>query len=246
MNDERCKQHVYGPREMQGHLCNKPVWKDGYCKIHHPDNVEARQAARDAKRDAEWAAQDKADAKSKCIERAERKVLKAAEARRDAGLCGHEDETQRATQHLLEVAVDRLKAARKHFQEFDMLYDYCYDLATGQQEKVDSLAALIDREREEAVEAPRSEAAHYATLLLQWAKFAESPKWDSAVDRKRFYEDCKRFLWDRKFDHLKWLEEQRREAKIKALTWVVDNWFLPITQSKIEAEIRRLEGERNA
>lgn len=151
MNDERCKQHVYGPREMQGHLCNKPVWKDGYCKIHHPDNVEARQAARDAKRDAEWAAQDKADAKSKCIERAERKVLKAAEARRDAGLCGHEDETQRATQHLLEVAVDRLKAARKHFQEFDMLYDYCYHLSTGQQTKVNSLATLLDREREEAV-----------------------------------------------------------------------------------------------
>lgn len=27
------------------HQCTKPVHKDGYCKIHHPDTVKARDAA---------------------------------------------------------------------------------------------------------------------------------------------------------------------------------------------------------
>ena len=43
---DKCKKKVY-PRGMwssfHGHQCTKPAWKDGYCKIHHPENVERRQ-----------------------------------------------------------------------------------------------------------------------------------------------------------------------------------------------------------
>ena len=42
MDDLRCKETVY-PNERWGsfypHQCEKKIWKDGYCKIHHPDTV---------------------------------------------------------------------------------------------------------------------------------------------------------------------------------------------------------------
>ena len=46
MKLERCKKKVY-PNNSWGsfhpHQCQKTVWKDGYCKIHHPDSVAMRQ-----------------------------------------------------------------------------------------------------------------------------------------------------------------------------------------------------------
>jgi TolA-binding protein len=29
---------------MIGSACSKPHWKDGFCKIHHPDSVASRRA----------------------------------------------------------------------------------------------------------------------------------------------------------------------------------------------------------
>ncbi len=46
INKERCKQSVY-PNDRWGayhpHQCCKRVWKDEFCKTHHPESVEARQ-----------------------------------------------------------------------------------------------------------------------------------------------------------------------------------------------------------
>ncbi len=43
---ERCSQKVY-PNELWGsfypHQCHRKVWKDGFCKIHHPDSVKIRE-----------------------------------------------------------------------------------------------------------------------------------------------------------------------------------------------------------
>jgi hypothetical protein len=42
---EQCKEQVY-PRESFGSFhpsqCKKKVWKDGYCKQHHPETVKKR------------------------------------------------------------------------------------------------------------------------------------------------------------------------------------------------------------
>lgn len=45
MAKDTCKQTVY-PNERRGsfypHSCKKPIWKDGFCKVHHPDSQEKR------------------------------------------------------------------------------------------------------------------------------------------------------------------------------------------------------------
>jgi flagellar biosynthesis/type III secretory pathway protein FliH len=46
----KCKKKVY-PKERWGsfhpHQCRRDIWKDGYCKTHHPDTEKARQVARE-------------------------------------------------------------------------------------------------------------------------------------------------------------------------------------------------------
>jgi len=58
----QCKETVY-PQEkwgsFHGHRCIRNVWKDDYCKIHHPDSVKERrekaQKRYDEKRDdSDW------------------------------------------------------------------------------------------------------------------------------------------------------------------------------------------------
>ena len=45
---EYCKQRVYRPGGLfTGGQCSRKVWKDGYCKIHHPDSVRERQKKSD-------------------------------------------------------------------------------------------------------------------------------------------------------------------------------------------------------
>ena|SRR3990167_11093803 len=41
--EERCKKTVYTNRGFSSHQCTRKKWKDKFCKIHHPDNVKARQ-----------------------------------------------------------------------------------------------------------------------------------------------------------------------------------------------------------
>ena len=48
-----CKREVY-PNERWGafhpYQCSRKIWKDGYCKIHHPDT----EAEREKKRTEKW------------------------------------------------------------------------------------------------------------------------------------------------------------------------------------------------
>ena len=43
MREGYCKQSVYNQDAWRGFQCSRKVWKDGYCKQHHPDNVEERR-----------------------------------------------------------------------------------------------------------------------------------------------------------------------------------------------------------
>ena len=49
MNPLKCKNKVY-PSGMwgsfQGHQCHRNIWKNGYCKTHHPDTVKVRDETR--------------------------------------------------------------------------------------------------------------------------------------------------------------------------------------------------------
>jgi len=50
MIEGKCKEKVY-PKEAWGsfhpHQCLHNIWKDGFCKFHHPDTVKARREARE-------------------------------------------------------------------------------------------------------------------------------------------------------------------------------------------------------
>jgi hypothetical protein len=93
--------------------CSRKPWKDGFCKQHHPDTVKAYNDARHAKWKAKWDTRDAANAKTLRIESLKDAVLQAAEVRADAGLCGCEDATQRASHAKLAEVVDALREARK-------------------------------------------------------------------------------------------------------------------------------------
>ena len=52
MDNTRCKEQVYeqgGYGSFRGHQCSRKIWKDDYCKIHHPDTVAERQAKSEEK-----------------------------------------------------------------------------------------------------------------------------------------------------------------------------------------------------
>ncbi len=40
---EICKVEVADRSGYHWYNCTKPIWKDGYCKIHHPESVKARE-----------------------------------------------------------------------------------------------------------------------------------------------------------------------------------------------------------
>ena len=49
LDNSRCKEMGIsdGSRSMRYHQCYNKPWKDGYCKIHHPDTVAARRKKSD-------------------------------------------------------------------------------------------------------------------------------------------------------------------------------------------------------
>jgi len=48
--DDKCKTKVYGRGlTFRGSRCSKPIWKDGYCKTHHPETVKKRPEDSDRK-----------------------------------------------------------------------------------------------------------------------------------------------------------------------------------------------------
>lgn len=63
MSDEkRCKETVYIPGgPFRGNQCANRATVGDYCKIHDPERVAARRAARVAKWNAEWKARQEAE-----------------------------------------------------------------------------------------------------------------------------------------------------------------------------------------
>jgi hypothetical protein len=50
MDTTRCKARVYESGSwgsFHPHQCNHKLWKDGYCKTHHPETVKIRQVAKE-------------------------------------------------------------------------------------------------------------------------------------------------------------------------------------------------------
>ena len=56
MDKKRCQQIVY-PNEQwgsfHGHQCHRKIWKDGFCRQHHPDTVKEKDKYKHEKWDAE-------------------------------------------------------------------------------------------------------------------------------------------------------------------------------------------------
>lgn len=46
MDDTKCKESVMWD-SWHSSQCTRKIWKDGYCKQHHPDSVKARRVASD-------------------------------------------------------------------------------------------------------------------------------------------------------------------------------------------------------
>ena len=44
-----CNKTMYHDMWSKGRPCGRKVWKDGFCKIHHPESVKARQDRADAR-----------------------------------------------------------------------------------------------------------------------------------------------------------------------------------------------------
>jgi hypothetical protein len=55
VNPDFCKEDVWHGNSFHGVQCSRKPWKDGFCKQHHPANVQARRE----KRDAQWGAERK-------------------------------------------------------------------------------------------------------------------------------------------------------------------------------------------
>ena len=55
MDETRCKIMVW--ETWHEHQCRRKIWKDGYCKQHHPDTVEERRK-KQQQRDEEKRKQD--------------------------------------------------------------------------------------------------------------------------------------------------------------------------------------------
>lgn len=54
---EKCRERVWpkGPGAFARVPCGLQAARDGYCRVHHPDAVAARKAARGARDEARWA-----------------------------------------------------------------------------------------------------------------------------------------------------------------------------------------------
>jgi len=51
LDPERCKESICSPGIWHSHQCQNKAKKDGYCGIHHPDAVKARQDKSDKMHD---------------------------------------------------------------------------------------------------------------------------------------------------------------------------------------------------
>ena len=52
---KRCTASVHDQSGWRPHQCNRKPWRDGWCKQHHPESVQARREASEARYRAEQA-----------------------------------------------------------------------------------------------------------------------------------------------------------------------------------------------
>jgi hypothetical protein len=43
MNENKCKEKIWGSSVWHQQQCSRNIWKDGFCKTHHPDIVKERR-----------------------------------------------------------------------------------------------------------------------------------------------------------------------------------------------------------
>lgn len=43
MNINKCKERIGDRTGFHFYQCTRNIWKDGYCKTHHPETVKERQ-----------------------------------------------------------------------------------------------------------------------------------------------------------------------------------------------------------
>lgn len=93
---------------------SKPEWKDGYCKIHHPDTVRARRDAEQKRYEEKWAATKAEQEKQEDMPRriaaleAENKALREAVELAFRDYCVNEmGEIFVSTAEVLEKALNR-------------------------------------------------------------------------------------------------------------------------------------------
>ena len=46
---EKCREKIWASGAWHSHECLRPIWKDGKCKIHHPESIAKRKKERDEK-----------------------------------------------------------------------------------------------------------------------------------------------------------------------------------------------------
>ena len=57
INPERCQAAVAGSDRAEWfhpHQCQRKVWRDGWCRQHHPETEQVRESERTAKYEAKW------------------------------------------------------------------------------------------------------------------------------------------------------------------------------------------------
>lgn len=79
MDNNRCKKIVWST--WHGHQCRRKIWKDGYCKQHHPDTVKERDEARrkrweEKQEISPWRLLQKASERIKELEKENKKLKK--------------------------------------------------------------------------------------------------------------------------------------------------------------------------
>ena len=43
LDKSRCKQSVFSDSCFNSYQCSRKIWKDGFCKQHHPDTIAERR-----------------------------------------------------------------------------------------------------------------------------------------------------------------------------------------------------------
>jgi hypothetical protein len=52
--EARCQTAVWESGGFHSHQCYKKAWKDGYCKVHHPENVKIRRTCAEERYKKQW------------------------------------------------------------------------------------------------------------------------------------------------------------------------------------------------